>query len=289
MPTRWLWEDEEQWQHNNGRPAFSFSPPDPPFMVTQSPYHQRSMRGTRVAPWYSDSLESPSLGLPAPVLSPMSMTATMMSTNDFEAPRQCQQEVFPSPPPKPASRSSFVKVPKSHPRAPTLTKKQIQRQNELKDEAYPLKLVREIDRISGRQTHVSKGKAVFGVIHVSNSVEKGLTVENVSTYTTVQAANDRGLDFWDRKYGTTMFTDVSPSAETDTTSVKFEHMEESESHSHHVSPRNKPNYHSSGGVPANNSHWAINNKCLSLSHKGDEGDKKVYVEISYVRDQGIHV
>ncbi|KAI0453067.1 hypothetical protein F5B21DRAFT_480692 [Xylaria acuta] len=257
-------------------------------MATQSPYYQSSMRSTQVAPFYPSDLEFPSYGLPAPSSSPM-RAAMAMATNDFEVSGQRQKEVFPQPAPKPASRPILTEVSKSNPRALSLTKKQIQRQYELKDEVYPLKLTRELDRISGRLPHVSKGEPVFSVIHVNNSVEKGLTVENVSTYTTVQAANDRGLDFWDRKYGTRMFTDASPSAETDISSIKFEHIEELETHSYHVSQSKKPNHRLSGGVPTNNSHWAINNKCLSLSHKVEKGDRKVYVVISYVQDQGIHV
>ncbi|RYC63577.1 hypothetical protein CHU98_g2655 [Xylaria longipes] len=292
LPTRWLWEDEEQWRHNNGRAVFSFPQSDPQFMAMQSPYHQSFTRNTQEAPLYSNDPEYPLHGLPAPSSSPM-RASMMMTTNDFEVPGQRQKEVFPQPAPKPtpkpASRRRFIEVSKSHPLASTSSKKRIQRQHELKDEAYPLKLIRELDRISGRLPHVNKGKPVFGVIHVNNSVEKGLTVENVSTYTTVQAANDRGLDFWDQKYGTRMFTDGSPSAENDISSIKFEHIEGSDSHSYHVSQSTKPNYRLSGGVPTNNSHWAFNNKCLSLSHKGDREDRKVYVVISYVQDHGIHV
>ncbi|KAI0189690.1 hypothetical protein EV127DRAFT_431514 [Xylaria flabelliformis] len=285
LPTRWPWEHEDQWQHNNGRPIFSYPNSDSHFIPTQSQYYQSPIKSTHMASLYPSDLGYSTHGLP--VVPPSPMTESMVITNDFEVPRQPQIELYPQPTPKPtpkpASRRSFVEISKSPPRALSLSKQQIQRQGVLGDEAYPLKLIRELDRISGKMPRVSKGKPVFGVIHVNNSVEKGLIVENVSTYTTVKAANDRSLDFWDQKYGTRMFTDIS-SNRTDITLRKFEHIEGVESPSHRVSNHRL----SSGGVPNNNSRWTINNQCLSLSHKCAEADKRVYVVISYVQDQGIH-
>ncbi|KAI1740852.1 hypothetical protein F4680DRAFT_87432 [Xylaria scruposa] len=264
---------------------FSISNSTPQFIPTQSQYYQSPIRSGHIPSLYPSDLGY-SHGLP--VMSPSPMTATRMITNDFEVPRQWQTELYPQPTPKPvlkpASRRSFVEVSKSPPRAPTLSKEQIQRHEALKGEAYPLKLIRELDRILGEKPRISKGKPVFGVIHVNNSVGNGLIVENVSTYTTVQAANDRSLDFWDQKYGTKMFTDIPSSSGTDITSMKFKHVEDSANPSHRAS-----NLRLSGGVPNNNSRWAINNKCLSLSHRCEEADRRVYVVISYVQDQGIHV
>ncbi|KAI0469548.1 hypothetical protein F4859DRAFT_487018 [Xylaria cf. heliscus] len=233
-------------------------------MATQPPYYQTSVRSTQVAPFSPADLETPAHGLPAPVSSPI--RATMMTPNDFEMPGQRQKKVFslqipkpsPRPTPNPTSRHNLIEVSKNHSQASTPSRRQVQREYELKDEAYPLKLIRELDQTLGRMT--------------------------------VQAANDRSLDFWDRNYGTKMFTDASPVFETDTDSMKFEHIEgSSESHSYHMLSHKTPNYRLSGGVPAHGSHWEINNKCLSLSHKDDEGDRKVYVIISYVQDQGIQV
>ncbi|KAI0432823.1 hypothetical protein F5Y09DRAFT_300996 [Xylaria sp. FL1042] len=172
-----------------------------------------------------------------------------------------------------------------------LNKKQLQRLHELKDEVYPLKLVRALDRISNEESPlVSERKSVFEVIHINNATAISPIVENVSTYSTVQAANDRALDFWAQKYGARMFTDASSNHKHDAMPINtFKHIEEPERHSYHYSPQKNMDYRPTGGIPTNNSYWAINNKCLSLSHKSGKGEKTVYVAMSHVRDQGIHV
>ncbi|KAI8629487.1 hypothetical protein F5Y19DRAFT_433146 [Xylariaceae sp. FL1651] len=45
----------------------------------------------------------------------------------------------------------------------------------LEEEAYPLKLIRELDKISSKLPHISEAKPVFGVIHVNSSTQNGLS------------------------------------------------------------------------------------------------------------------
>jgi hypothetical protein len=154
-----------------------------------------------------------------------------------------------------------------------------------------LKLIRELDKLQGQLPRVSKEKPIFGVMHVNNSAEHGLIVDNVSIYTTVQDANDRVLDFWDREYGTGMFTNISRHAEDSTMPLKFEYIDNMADHHpyHGVPSQNKSEDYPSGGILTNNSQWKIDNMCLSLKQKSNEVEKKVYVLISYVENHGIHI
>ncbi|KAJ3577960.1 hypothetical protein NPX13_g2607 [Xylaria arbuscula] len=164
------------------------------------------------------------------------------------------------------------------------------RQLELEDEVYPLKLIRELGRVSNELSPKTNKKSVFGVVHVNSSTGSLTTVESVSTYSTFQAANDRVLDFWDQKYGTRMFTDARLSPKVDARGIKKPEKNEENRRQHDsINFRKKTNGRSRGGVFANKSSWAIKNKCLSLSHRRSTGETRVYVTISHVRDQGIHV
>ncbi|TGJ85840.1 hypothetical protein E0Z10_g2913 [Xylaria hypoxylon] len=269
-PTRSIWENEDHWRHTDNRPELSLSPSGYQFMAEPSPFYRTSV----TAPLYLSDFAAPSHGLP------MSSHSPTMMANNYETPKQWQNETSPQPTPFLASHQASIEVASNPPYAQTRSKKQLQRRRELEDELYPLKLIRELHRISGKVPRVSKGRPVFEVIHVNNSIHNGLIVENVGTYATVQAANDRVLDFWDQKYSTRMFTTASPSFEAEVMSTNFEHIEVSRKQSYHVLPRKELNYGLVGGVSANNSHWAIDNMCLSLSHKSDHGENEVYVGIS---------
>ncbi|KAI3338627.1 hypothetical protein F4824DRAFT_458268 [Ustulina deusta] len=188
-------------------------------------------------------------------------------------------QIFPRAAPLPTSSHTSIEVVNNGPYTRTLNRKQLQRHYKLRDEVYPLKLVRELDRIVGELPSISKKKYVFEVVHVNNSTDNGPTVENVSIYSTVQAANDRALDFWDQQYGTGMFTNAPPA---------FGHIGESWKRPYRPSRQMKMNSRSAGGIPTNGSYWAINNNCLSLSHKVGKGEKRVHVVILNVKDQGIH-
>ncbi|KAI0541522.1 hypothetical protein GGR58DRAFT_431870 [Xylaria digitata] len=282
-PMRSAWEGEGYWQHTDYHPV-SFSPPSHQFIADPLPFNNTSViSSTPKAPLYLGGFATSCHGLPIPPQSPT------VAANNYEAPNQWHNQTFLQPSPFPASRQTLTEVTSNPSNAQSLSKKQLQRKRDLEDELYPLKLIRELHRISGKLPRVSKGGPYFEVIHINDSIHNGLTVENVSTYTTVQAANDRVLDFWDQKYGTRMFTNALPSFETGIMPMNFEHAKEPGRHSYPVLPREELNYRSSGGVTVNNSYWAINNKCLSLSHKSGHGEKRLYVSISYMRDQGIHI
>ncbi|KAI3318270.1 hypothetical protein HD806DRAFT_512364 [Xylariaceae sp. AK1471] len=275
---RSLWSDENKWQwrhlsdHYAPSPGLSYHP----FIGSPPPLRQASVASSaQMGLLQPSAFVQPAHGLPALSMSPISAPINYEIPGQRQIGGSCQ----------PNSTSSNGRALLSQAACVT----QLQRRWELEDKAYPLKLIRQLDRTYGQSPRVSDGRAVFGVMHINNSVRHGLIVENVSTYTTVQAANDRVLDFWDREYGTGMFTDTSPIFETNTISLKFEHFEEAAVHPYGVSSQNKSEDYPSGGVPANNSHWKIDNKCLFLKHKSGEGEKKVYVVISYVRDNGIQV
>ncbi|KAI0098276.1 hypothetical protein GGR51DRAFT_577120 [Nemania sp. FL0031] len=202
-----------------------------------------------------------------------------------------QQQNYLSPPPAALSAAPHVSIKKAkispHP-AQILGRKYLDRLSRLEDEVYPLKLVRELARISDTASFPRNEESVFGVIHVNISLARNLTIENIGTYTTAKAANDRVLDFWDQKYGTGTTTSTPGSAEADTMIMRFEHIEESDNRPTHVSRCQKPNYPSSSGVLEDSSYWVITNNCLSLNNKSDEEERKVYVVTSHLRDQGIH-
>ncbi|KAI2628403.1 hypothetical protein GGS21DRAFT_527816 [Xylaria nigripes] len=167
------------------------------------------------------------------------------------------------------------------------SRNQLLRRDKLNDEVYPFKLIRQLDKISSQDPFGRSGNLVFGVIHVNMSKEHGLTVENVSTYTTVQAANERVLDLWQRKYGTEMFTRVSVGARTDAIPATLDHIKK-----RHNGPDHQPTASQnglSGGVSVNNSHWVINKQCLCLNHMNGREERKIYAVKACVRDQGIHV
>lgn len=163
----------------------------------------------------------------------------------------------------------------------------LRRIDELADE-YPLKLIRELDRISSEPPVLNQEKLEFKVIHVHDSAYKGLISEYLGTYTTARAANDRVLDFWDHMYGAKMFTDVPLCDDCNKIYERNEFFKDAESHSSRISPATTPNDGSLGGVEANNSHWAIADQCLTLSHSSHEEEKKVYAVVSCLRDQGTH-
>ncbi|KAI1423264.1 hypothetical protein F5Y12DRAFT_758108 [Xylaria sp. FL1777] len=239
-------------------------------------FHKTPMiRSTPIAPLHPDGFATLSDGLPV-----LGQFSTMMA-DDYG--------ILPKPAPRQVS--AFIELVKSAPHSRALNKQQLQRQRELRDEVYPLKLVRALERVPDDESpFVSERKSVFQVVHINSSTGNGRTVENVSTYSTAQAANDRALDFWDQKYGADMFTKATPNPQPDEMSIKkFEHIEESARHIHRPSLRKMTAYRSTGGIPANKSHWAINNKCLSLSQTSDAGERKVNVTILHVREQGIHV
>jgi hypothetical protein len=171
--------------------------------------------------------------------------------------------------------------------------RQSKRRFELEDGAYPLMLVRALDKISGQLPIVCKGKPVFGVIHVNNPRHYNLVVELVGTYTTVQAANDRVLDFWHRHYGTGMFTeactDVGSRIENNMVLIQSENTEEEEYHRDGSLPQVKPKNLTTGGIAADHGSWKIDNQCLCLRHKDEKADTKVYTVISYVEDYGFQV
>ncbi|KAI0204841.1 hypothetical protein F4808DRAFT_312375 [Astrocystis sublimbata] len=291
-PTPWPWEDDESWRRSATQFGFSLPYNDHPYTSTQPAYRDSHMKSTQVDRRFMPDTDLPSHGLPAPSSLPI-MNGLMIPTNNFEYHPERQQG-FSQPSTfqpthkratKPDSGHKISKVPGHSSTAPHPSRKRLEREKELKDEAYPMRLVRELDRSAGKQPRIGKGKPVFCVVHINDPIDGRLVVDNVSTYTTVQAANDRGLDFWHRKYGTKMFTQIEDTA---LTSIKHEHIEECEKHSNPASGSKKPKVRFSGGVPSNRSHWAIKNGCLSLSHTSGREDRIVYVEISYVQDHGIH-
>ncbi|KAK5625009.1 hypothetical protein RRF57_000725 [Xylaria bambusicola] len=173
--------------------------------------------------------------------------------------------------------------------ARNLDKKQDKRQCELHDEIYPLKLIRALNRVSDDLPPGWGKRSVFGVVHTNSLAGSHPTVEIISTYSTIQAANNRVLDFWDQKYGTRMFTDATSSLVANATAIVIpDDVEETARYSQPTSEQ-KMKYRSVGGVPANKSYWTIKNQCLSLKHRSDTGEARVYATISHVRDQGIHV
>lgn len=207
---------------------------------------------------------------------PMLCSSPSRTAEDFELPIQQADKPISQSTVQPASQSKSVSTQTANgswheAQAP----KELRRLDEL-HEAYPYKLIRELDRISSEPSLLGQETRVFGVIHVNSSAYKGLTVEHVGTYTSAKAANDRVLDFWDQNYGMKMFT------------VKFEWFKDPESHLSQISCVRKPNDGSSGGVEANNSHWKIADQCLTLSHRSHEEEKKVYAVVSYLRDRGVH-
>ena len=113
-------------------------------------------------------------------------------------------------------------------------------------------------------------RSSFCVLHVSTSAQHGVAFDVIGTYTSAAAANMRALDCWARNYGVKMFTE---------TRAKFR----SRSLRIASTPSQKDGQRE-GGVPVNCSHWAIENRCLSLQHEDIEGEKKVHVVISYVQD-----
>ncbi|KAI0965137.1 hypothetical protein F4678DRAFT_453523 [Xylaria arbuscula] len=245
-------------------------------MASPSPFHSTSViASTPMASLYPSGFGIPSDGLPV-----TSQLSTMAGDS---------YGVFPQQVPQPTPHHTASEAANNAPHAQYLNKKQLRRQRELKDALYPLKLIRQLDRITNDEWPVGvDGTRIFEVVHIDSSRDSGLTVENVSTYSTVQAANERALDFWDREYGAGMFTRASPHPDLDAVSIKkFEHIEDSGRQANSISIPKK-HYRSAGGVPANRSSWAVKNKCLSLSHKGRKGENKVYVAVSQLRDHGIH-
>ncbi|KAI1133190.1 hypothetical protein F5Y10DRAFT_229609 [Nemania abortiva] len=248
-------------------------------MGSPLPYGASVIGGTSTPTLSPSDRAPPPDGLPDLSPSPLS----------YRSIGQPQNPLFSSQTALSASRDIFSGVNGSSPHSARILRgKHLRRLSELENEAYPLKLVRELARISDEPLFLGKGKPVFGVIHVNNSVGKNLTVENIGTYTTAKAANDRALDFWDQKYGTGTLTGSPVSGEANTRFMKFEHIEEPDGYPPQVPPRQKLSYPSRSGVLEDNSHWVITDNCLSLNHKSDKGEKKVYVVISHIRDQGIH-
>ncbi|KAJ2983178.1 hypothetical protein NUW58_g6294 [Xylaria curta] len=288
LPTNPLEEEATQWHQAFGSPVSFISPENYQRMDQLPLYHTSTIRNPQRRILDFSDLTPPPHGLPTRSLSPIE------TAEDYDIPGRRQSAIpsLPSHPPpfsfSPVSSSNSTQDARRLPQAWRLDKTQLRRRREL-EEIYPLKLIRELDRNSRDLPRTSKGKPVFCVIHVNKSIDNGLAVENIGTYTTVQAANDRALDFWDQMYGTEMFTDATPIFGIDAIPTKFEHFEELDDHSQHARHHGELVSCSSGGVPANNSYWTIDNKCLSLAHIDYDGEKKVLVVISYVRDQGIHV
>ncbi|KAI0813981.1 hypothetical protein GGR55DRAFT_633451 [Xylaria sp. FL0064] len=253
-------------------------------MTDSSPFNNTSViASTPMASFYASDYGTPYHGLPAPSqLSPLTVDNYMFHPRAALPPTSQYTTTV-----APVDNAPHVQALSKK----ALNKKQLQRLRELKDEVYPLKLIRALDRISEDEAPLgSNRKSVFQVVHIKNSTASNPSVEHVGIYSTVQAANDRALDFWAQTYGAVMFTDGYSNRKSYAMSTKnSQHIKRSAGHAYHYSSQKKMAPTSAGGIPANSSHWAINNKCLSLSHKHDKREKRVYVAISQVRDQGIHV
>lgn len=222
-------------------------------------------------------------GLPAPSSPPFKIA------NKYELAQQQQNEPFFSPPASIKATHHASPIGATTPSVCRVHRDKYHRRlYELQDELYPLKLVQELNRISDEPHFPGRGKLVLAVTHVNNSIHKGLLIENVGTYYTAKAANNRVLDVWNQKYGTGTSTGTLSSDKTDKRFMGFEQGKMPEGYSPLVSPGQTLDYPSLGGVLADNSHWEIKNSCLSLSHKSDEGEKTVYVVLSRMRRQGIH-
>ncbi|KAJ8126258.1 hypothetical protein O1611_g7382 [Lasiodiplodia mahajangana] len=266
-PRRLHWQDENQSRH-----ASSYYPTASGHQLIANPlpYYDTSMMRNTFAPTLSPQDRAPPPdGLPA-------LTPSLLS---YGPARRLQNDISTSFSTKETEGPSYL--------TRILQGKYFDRLSKLEDEVYPLKLVRELARISDRPS-LGKEKSVFGVIHVNTSGGKDLIVENIGTYTTAKAANNRALDFWDQKYGTGNPTGFLLNANVDAIVVKFDHIEEPDNHSFHTSRRQNPNYPSLSGILEDSSNWVITNNCLSLSHKSVERERRVYVVISHLRDQGIH-
>ncbi|KAI1113500.1 hypothetical protein F5Y14DRAFT_452036 [Nemania sp. NC0429] len=204
-------------------------------------------------------------------------------------------------PDRPLSQSALLSTPKSRSTSdlttssyyhPSQVLNRLRRLDEL-DDIYPYKLIRKLDQIADEPSPLNQEKLVYVVTHVHDSAyEEDLTVEHLGTYTSAKAANSRVLDVWDRKYGAKMFTDVPRRDEhCNTTYVKINWAQDPESDSSRAPLGKKPDdasassssSSSSGGVEANNSRWAIADRCLTLSHKSCEEESKVYAVVSKLR------
>ncbi|KAI1274199.1 hypothetical protein F5Y07DRAFT_223458 [Xylaria sp. FL0933] len=288
MLTRWPWEEEDQGQHTNDGPQFYFPPSDYQPMTDSSPFSNTSViASTPMASLYADdyyahNYATPSHGLPAPSqLSPVTVDNHMFRLR-AALPPTSQYTTTAAPVDNSPHAQALTKKP--------LNKKQLQRLRELRDEVYPLKLIRALDRISEDEASLdSNRKSVFEVVHIKNAAVINPSVERVGIYSTVQAANDRALDFWAQTYGAPMFTDGNSNRKPSRASTKdSQHIEKSAGQACHYSSQKKRANSSAGGIPMNGSRWVITNKCLSLRYIRDKREHRVYVAILQLRDQGIH-
>ncbi|KAI0520891.1 hypothetical protein F5B22DRAFT_644632 [Xylaria bambusicola] len=268
---RWPWEDVED---PRDRYIFCSSPSDYQFTPNPSPFHSTSFFGrTPMASFYPGSFSNPSDGLPVLSTCPTSMAKSY--------------ELLPETDPPAAPGYTSFRTDDCAMLARNLDRDH-KRQYQLEDEIYPLKLIRALKRGSDDLPPSWSENSVFGVVHINSLTGSHPTVEIISTYSTIQAANNRVLDFWDQKYGARMFTNATSSPRANATAVMLDDVEKTARCPQSTSDRKmKQNF--SGGVPANKSYWAIKNKCLSLKHRSGAGEVRVYVTISHMRDQGIHV
>ncbi|KAI1353699.1 hypothetical protein F5Y01DRAFT_275937 [Xylaria sp. FL0043] len=288
MLTRWPWEEEDQGQHTNNGSQLSFPPSDYQLMTDSSPFSHNSviastpMASFYAGDYYAHDYATPSHRLPAPSqLSPVTADNYMFHPQAALAP--ASQYVTTA---APLDNAPHAQAPSKK----ALNKKQLQRLRELRDEVYPLKLIRALDRIPEDEAPLdSNRKSVFEVVHMKNAAVINPSVERVGIYSTVQAANERALDFWAQTYGALMFTVGHSNRKPSTASTKdSQHIEKSAGQACHYSSQKKMASPSAGGIPANGSRWVITNKCLSLRYIRDKREHRVYVAILQLRDQGIH-
>ncbi|KAI0165992.1 hypothetical protein GGR57DRAFT_1178 [Xylariaceae sp. FL1272] len=88
------------------------------------------------------------------------------------------------------------------------------------DDVYPLRLVRALQKLAGTRLVSRAGKLIFNVVHINSLVVPGPVVEIIGAFTNVYAANARAMDFWEKKYGTKMFTERQAGAKSKASSVK---------------------------------------------------------------------
>ncbi|KAI1434461.1 hypothetical protein GGR50DRAFT_403613 [Xylaria sp. CBS 124048] len=160
---------------------------------------------------------------------------------------------------------------RSHWSSEGLSQRQLERRRELGN-AYPLKLVQQVVEADGQMPPVGIRLQVYRVLEFVRRKGGGpTTTYYIGNYTTVQSANERLLDLWERKYGTEMFKVSSEGGGAERTELPDELQNQQQ-----------------GGVPAKESLWEINGSCLKLVHRDKEYEKCMQVQVFGVRDEGLH-
>lgn len=288
MPSTWPWAQDEQGRRARGQ---SFLPSNLPAVADTPPPRQ---------PFTTDSALAapipihPSTYLPLPYQFPTLDSAYAAANDDQVSAEwrstfpQFTQISAPRYEPTKAVRHAKRARAKARARARTraLNELQLEHRNRLEDEAYPLKLVRAL--ASNRLARVDAGNPVFEVFHFNNTLDSDPIFRSISTYTTIEAANYRVMEFWDRTYGTAMFKDGPLTFDDDILFANLNFTFGPESAGNQIQTPRQPTSSWSGGVPGNNSQWSINNHCLSLSHKCILGERRVHTVAASALNNVVH-